>query len=488
MISRILSPKYDYLDDKHKKKDRIKLSAKRSSAGDWPDLEAALFEFHQFLQNKKATITGDILKEKATQLWNALPQYQGIEMPKFSNGWLGGFKHRYKIREYVQHGEAGGAAVETPNAITQMNGVRELCSQYERRNILNMDETGLNWKQSPNRTLATQPQSGSKQNKDRITLVLTTDADGSQYYEPWVISRSKNPRCFKNINRRSLRVHYRYNKSKWMTGLICEEYLQWLDNKMRGEGRKVLLLMDNFSGHELGVILVGGLQGLTNVRITWLPPNTTSHWQPMDQGIIASFKLQYRKFWVAYMIRMYESNKNPTETVTLLKAIQWSRVAWEQMVTTSTIQRCWNKSTCVKAAVNQDLKDDSITQEADLERQLTVFPTPLDGEERLSLHEFLYPKSETIIDNDIDIFDSIVVHHSIEDDVIMEAEDSDGEEVEKVLTSEAEKAVETLKLWYLQQEETHESMQRALDQIGREVVAVKSQGKKQVTLDCFFTR
>ena len=62
-------------------------------------------------------------------------------MPKFSNGWLGGFKHRYKIREYVQHGEAGGAAVETPNAITQMNGVRELCSQYERRNILNMDET-----------------------------------------------------------------------------------------------------------------------------------------------------------------------------------------------------------------------------------------------------------------------------------------------------------------------------------------------------------
>ena len=81
-----------------------------------------------------------------------------------------------------------------------------------------------------------------------------------------------------------------------MTGLICEEYLQWLDNKMRGEGRKVLLLMDNFSGHELGVILVSGLQGLTNVRITWLPPNTTSHWQPIDQGIIASFKLQYQKF------------------------------------------------------------------------------------------------------------------------------------------------------------------------------------------------
>jgi hypothetical protein len=84
---------------------------------------------------------------------------------------------------------------------------------------------------------------------------------------------------------------YRFNKSKGMTGLICEEYLRWLNNKVQGEGRKVLLQMDNFSCHELAVQLVGGLQGLSNVRIEWLPPNTTSEWQPMDRGIIASFKL-----------------------------------------------------------------------------------------------------------------------------------------------------------------------------------------------------
>jgi len=62
-----------------------------------------------------------------------------------------------------------------------------------------------------------------------------------------------------------------------MTGIICEEYLRWLDNKMRSEGRKVLLIMDNFSGHELAVQLVGGKTGLNNVRIEWLPPNTTSY-------------------------------------------------------------------------------------------------------------------------------------------------------------------------------------------------------------------
>ena len=104
--------------------------------------------------------------------------------------------------------------------------------------------------------------------------------------------------------------------------MIIEEYLRWFNNKIHSQGRKVLLLMDNFLGHELGVQLVGGKQGLSNVRIEWLPPNTTSHWQPLDQGIIASFKLQYRRLWISYMLRQYEADKDPNKTITLLKAIQ----------------------------------------------------------------------------------------------------------------------------------------------------------------------
>jgi hypothetical protein len=120
---------------------------------------------------------------------------------------------------------------------------------------------------------------------------------------------------------RRLRIMYRFNTSKWMTGLICEEYLQWLNNKMQGKGRKVMLLIDNFSGHELAVQLVGGLTSLSHVRIAWLPPNTTSEWQPMDQGIIASFKLQSRKLWIGFMLREYEADKNPQKIVNFLKAV-----------------------------------------------------------------------------------------------------------------------------------------------------------------------
>jgi hypothetical protein len=61
------------------------------------------------MEAKKAIITSDILKTKAKQLWDALPQYDNIEEPKWLNGWLEGFKKRYKIKEYVQYREAGSA-------------------------------------------------------------------------------------------------------------------------------------------------------------------------------------------------------------------------------------------------------------------------------------------------------------------------------------------------------------------------------------------
>jgi hypothetical protein len=176
-----------------------------------------------------------------------------------------------------------------------------------------MDETGMNWKRTPDRTLATKAYSGTKKSKDRITIALTSNADSSERFPPWVIGRSKNPQCFAKIKQQNLYIEYQFNKTKWITRFICEEYLHWLNNKMRGESRKVLLLIDNFSGHELGVQLVGSQQGLSNIQIKWLPPNTTSFWQPIDQGIIASFKLQYRRQWVSR--RWSESPYLPNTTL-----------------------------------------------------------------------------------------------------------------------------------------------------------------------------
>ena len=53
------------------------------------------------MEQKKAIITSEILKTKAKELWAALPQFDDIKEPKWSNGWLEGFKKRFKIKEYV---------------------------------------------------------------------------------------------------------------------------------------------------------------------------------------------------------------------------------------------------------------------------------------------------------------------------------------------------------------------------------------------------
>jgi hypothetical protein len=48
-----------------------------------------------------------------------------------------------------------------------METVQELCKEYSLQDILNMDETALNWKRTPDRTLATKSYAGSKKGKDQ---------------------------------------------------------------------------------------------------------------------------------------------------------------------------------------------------------------------------------------------------------------------------------------------------------------------------------
>jgi hypothetical protein len=491
-VSRTLSPQYDYIDNLDKRKDKVALQAQRSRVGNWKDLDSALFEWQQRLQKKKAVITGEILKAQAIKFWVTLPQYQGQEQPKFSNGWLWGFQHRFRIKEYIYHGEAASAEINKVEAIAQMEYIRQLCSEYHEDDILNMDETGLFWKLTPDRTLATQAGSGGKKSKDRITLVFTVSASGKKE-QVWCIGKSKNPRCFKKINRKLLRIEYRYNKTKWMTGIIMEEYLQWLDNKMRGANRKVLLLLDNFSGHELGVELVGGKQGLSNVRVEWLPPNTTSHWQPLDQGIIASFKTIYRKEWILYMLRQYEANKDPNKTVNLLKAIQWTRKAWDQ-VTDTTIQRCWWKSTIIKKPIDQDPISQ---QDQDLQAQMTTLQaqiTRLPIINPLSADEFIQVNGEGVDDelgegDEEQIFQDIIDQYSTgNEDILEPGEDAiEAEEEDRdILLSEAIQALETLRLYTLQREDGSETLLRELDQADRQFQAILINQRKQQSIKSYF--
>ena len=71
-----------------------------------------------------------------------------------------------------------------------------------------------------------------------------------------------------------------------MQVLIWNEYLKKLDSQMRAQGQNIILLIDNAPTHSLYENT-----NLTNITIEFLPPNTTAHLQPCDQGIVNSFKV-----------------------------------------------------------------------------------------------------------------------------------------------------------------------------------------------------
>ena len=60
------------------------------------------------------------------------------------------------------------------------------------------------------------------------------------------------------------------------------------------------MILDIASSHVVSFAKVGKFCGfstlkLSNMTLVFLPPNVTIVVQPMDQGIIKSFKIQYKK-------------------------------------------------------------------------------------------------------------------------------------------------------------------------------------------------
>ena len=61
---------------------------------------------------------------------------------------------------------------------------------------------------------------------------------------------------------------------------------------------RVALVIDSFSGHDLTCI-----DPFNQIEVFKLPPNVTSIYQPMDQGIIAALKVRYRSTLLAKLVQ-----------------------------------------------------------------------------------------------------------------------------------------------------------------------------------------
>ena len=173
-----------------------------------------------------------------------------------------------------------------------------ILSNFKLENIFNADEFGLFYQCLPDKTyhLKGEKCSGGKKSKVRLTGMAAASAVGEKL-PMFVIWKSKNPRCFKNV--KHLPCEYKSQKKSWMNSEIFEEWVRKLDRKFRADDRNIALIIDNCPAYPY-------ISNLTNVQLVFLPPNTTSILQPMDQGVIRSLKAHYRGRVVCLLCRALE--------------------------------------------------------------------------------------------------------------------------------------------------------------------------------------
>jgi hypothetical protein len=113
--------------------------------------------------------------------------------------------------------------------------------------------------------------------------------------EPDVVYRAKNPHALKNENKPYLSVSWQHNLRAWVTAVFfaepsnkrfIPEVKEYLEKDVLP--LKILLITYNAPGHHQSISMED-----ESVQVVFLPPTTTSLFQPLDQRIISCVKASY---------------------------------------------------------------------------------------------------------------------------------------------------------------------------------------------------
>jgi hypothetical protein len=208
--------------------------------------------------------------------------------------------------------------------------------------------------------------SGHKENKIRFTFLPCANQSGDHKLPLMVIGTAKQPRCFpKDIS--SMPIHYRANKSAWMTRDLFKEWFHDVFvvkvreySATQGIPAEAILLLDNCSAHHFDMDLRSD-DGL--IKTAYLPPNVTSIGkkthdfgnnkifflflfvgQPMDQTVIANIKVIYKKKLLRSLLLDSENQNfnHRMKAVNIFDAVKWLVESWNE-ISPINIIKSWSK-------------------------------------------------------------------------------------------------------------------------------------------------
>ena len=324
------------------------IKVKAMKIGAHEKLDDALYIWFRQQREKSVPVTGVLLQEKATLFYQRL--YPDATTPFFASaGFRSRFLKRYNLRCLSVQGEQ--ASADIISACEFQHDFEAVVSGYDTEQVFNCDETGLQFRLLPQKTLAhafEKRAEGRKKSKDRVTISACANATGTIKLPLLLIGKAARPRCFTRTDMRKLPVVYKAPQNAWVNTAI---FLEWFHDHFvplvqeklteRGKEPRALLVLDNCSAHPDEDLLVSR-DG--QVKAVFLPPNVTSLIQPMDQGVLESLKRRYRKS----LLRDILLSDEDLDIVKFLKAVNMRTVvekaaaAWAD-ISTDTIRKSWRK-------------------------------------------------------------------------------------------------------------------------------------------------
>ncbi len=329
------------------------------------DLEKACYLWFIQQRSKGAPVSGPLVQEKALQLFSGVYPDRDPESFKGSSGWFHKFCCRHGIRSISMQGESLSADVSAVDPFkSELAKIME-DEGYTLSQVFNADETGLVWRGMPSKTLVhcgEKHAKNFKKSKDRVTLMACANSTGTCKLPLVFIHTSKKPRCFKHMDMKLLPVNYYNQKKAWMNSHIFET---WFHDKFVPYVKKfcehnkieykILLLLDNAPAHPSTEVLQSK-DG--KVKSMFLPPNTTSILQPMDQGILEATKRLYKKSLLRHIVLENEANSmsipDILKKLTIKEAVYWSAQAWDE-IKSDTLRKGWNKLLLSVEVSTQDI-------------------------------------------------------------------------------------------------------------------------------------
>ncbi|XP_061648268.1 tigger transposable element-derived protein 1-like [Phyllopteryx taeniolatus] len=328
-------------------------------------MESALVLWITKCREKNIPLNTNAMMEKARELYQELaavnaerdkeddnnpqpgPSSSSEEPVEFlaSKGWFDRFRKRYQLKSVSPHWESASADVEAARKYPET--FKSLIKEkgYKPEQVFNMDETGLFWKKMPTRTSIMKEETqapGFKGHNDRVVLIMCANAAGF-LMKPALIYKSANPRSLKSKDKNLLPVFWMHNSKVTITKPLIGEWFHdsfipqatlYLSEK--GLDFNICLTMDNASGHPLDLSYEG-------VHIEILPGNI----QPLDQGIIRTFKALYTRNAMQHLVDARDSVENISvgelwkkfDIATALQVIQKCL----QEIKPETLNGCWKK-------------------------------------------------------------------------------------------------------------------------------------------------